>query len=94
MEIDFVVGSKVGKFIGRSDATWLVPPPLFWSPSIALTYSVTLVGVNAVEAEVESNNAGGNPRMMMVGLPGEAQKDFAGSWWNSIGEGGSGKAGL
>ena len=42
---------------------------------IARTYSATLVGVNAVEVEIESHEAGGNPRMVIVGLPDTAVKE-------------------
>lgn len=42
---------------------------------IARTYSATLVGVNAIEVEIESHEAGGNPRMVIVGLPDTAVKE-------------------
>lgn len=42
---------------------------------IARTYSATLVGVNAVEIEVESHDGGGNPRMIIVGLPDASVKE-------------------
>ncbi|MFO1482729.1 MAG: YifB family Mg chelatase-like AAA ATPase [Verrucomicrobiaceae bacterium] len=42
---------------------------------IARTYSATLVGVNAVEIEVESHDGGGNPRMLIVGLPDASVKE-------------------
>ena len=42
---------------------------------VARTYSSTLVGVNAVEVEIESHEAGGNPRMVIVGLPDAAVKE-------------------
>lgn len=42
---------------------------------IARTYSATLVGVDAVEVEIESHDAGGNPKMFIVGLPDAAVKE-------------------
>ncbi len=42
---------------------------------VARTYSATLVGVNAVEIEVESHDGGGNPRMIIVGLPDASVKE-------------------
>ena len=42
---------------------------------VARTYSATLVGVNAVEVEIESHEAGGNARMVIVGLPDAAVKE-------------------
>ncbi len=42
---------------------------------IARTYSATLAGVNAVEIEVESHDGGGNPRMLIVGLPDTSVKE-------------------
>ncbi len=42
---------------------------------VARTYSATLVGVNAVEVEIESHEAGGNPKMVIVGLPDTAVKE-------------------
>lgn len=42
---------------------------------IARTYSATLVGVNAVEIEVESHDGGGNPKMLIVGLPDASVKE-------------------
>lgn len=42
---------------------------------IARTYCATLVGVNAVEIEVESHDGGGNPRLIIVGLPDASVKE-------------------
>ena len=42
---------------------------------IARTYSATLVGVDAVEVEIESHDGGGNPRMFIVGLPDASVKE-------------------
>ncbi len=43
---------------------------------VARTYSATLVGVNAVEIEIESHEGLGNgPRMIVVGLPDTAVKE-------------------
>jgi magnesium chelatase family protein len=42
---------------------------------VARTYSSTLVGVNATEVEIESHEAGGNPRMVIVGLPDTSVKE-------------------
>lgn len=42
---------------------------------VARTHSATLVGVNAVEIEIESHEAGGNPKMVIVGLPDTAVKE-------------------
>jgi magnesium chelatase family protein len=42
---------------------------------VARTYSATLVGVNALEVEIESHEAGGNPKMIIVGLPDAAVKE-------------------
>lgn len=42
---------------------------------VARTYSATLVGVNAVEVEIESHDGGGNPKMMIVGLPDASVKE-------------------
>ncbi len=42
---------------------------------VARTYSSTLVGVNALEVEIESHEAGGNPKMIIVGLPDAAVKE-------------------
>lgn len=39
------------------------------------TYSSTLVGVNAVEVEIESHDGGGNPKMFIVGLPDASVKE-------------------
>lgn len=42
---------------------------------IARTYSATLVGVDALEVEIESHDGGGNPRMFIVGLPDASVKE-------------------
>ncbi len=42
---------------------------------VARTYSATLVGVNAVEIEIESHDGGGNPKMIIVGLPDTSVKE-------------------
>lgn len=42
---------------------------------IARTYSATLVGVNATEVEIESHDGGGNPKMLIVGLPDASVKE-------------------
>jgi len=42
---------------------------------IARTYSATLVGVDAVEVEIESFDGGGNPKMFIVGLPDASVKE-------------------
>ncbi|HRK16590.1 MAG TPA: magnesium chelatase domain-containing protein, partial [Prosthecobacter sp.] len=42
---------------------------------VARTYSATLVGVNAVEVEIESHDGGGNPKMFIVGLPDASVKE-------------------
>ena len=42
---------------------------------IARTYSATLVGVDAMEVEIESHDGGGNPRMFIVGLPDASVKE-------------------
>ena len=42
---------------------------------VARTYSATLVGVNAVEVEIESHDGGGNPKLMIVGLPDTSIKE-------------------
>jgi len=42
---------------------------------VARTYSATLVGVNAVEIEIESHDGGGNPKMLIVGLPDASVKE-------------------
>jgi hypothetical protein len=42
---------------------------------VARTYSATLSGVNAVEIEIESHDGGGNPKMMIVGLPDASVKE-------------------
>jgi magnesium chelatase family protein len=42
---------------------------------VARTYSATLVGVNAVEIEIESHDGGGTPRMIIVGLPDTSVKE-------------------
>lgn len=42
---------------------------------VARTYSATLVGVNAVEVEIESHDGGGNPKLMIVGLPDTSVKE-------------------
>ncbi len=42
---------------------------------IARTYSATLVGVNAVEVEIESHDGGGNPKIFIVGLPDASVKE-------------------
>ncbi len=42
---------------------------------VARTYSATLVGVNAIEIEIESHDAGGNPKMFIVGLPDASVKE-------------------
>ena len=42
---------------------------------VARTYSATLVGVNAIEVEIESHEAGGNPKMIIVGLPDTSVKE-------------------
>lgn len=42
---------------------------------VARTYSATLLGVNAVEVEIESHDGGGNPKMMIVGLPDASVKE-------------------
>lgn len=42
---------------------------------IARTYSATLVGVDAVEVEIESYDGGGTPKMFIVGLPDMSVKE-------------------
>jgi magnesium chelatase family protein len=42
---------------------------------IARTYSATLLGVNALEVEIESYEATGQPKMVIVGLPDAAVKE-------------------
>lgn len=42
---------------------------------VARTYSATLVGVNAIEVEIESHDGGGTPRMFIVGLPDASVKE-------------------
>ncbi len=42
---------------------------------VARTYSATLSGVNAVEIEIESHDGGGNPKMLIVGLPDASVKE-------------------
>jgi magnesium chelatase family protein len=42
---------------------------------IARTYSATLLGVNALEVEIESYEATGQPKMIIVGLPDAAVKE-------------------
>jgi magnesium chelatase family protein len=42
---------------------------------VARTYSATLVGVAAIEVEIESHDGGGNPRMFIVGLPDASVKE-------------------
>ena len=42
---------------------------------IALTYSATLVGVDALEVEIESYDGGGTPKMFIVGLPDASVKE-------------------
>lgn len=42
---------------------------------VAHTYSATLVGVNAVQVEIESHHSGGTPKMMIVGLPDTSVKE-------------------
>lgn len=42
---------------------------------IARTYSATLVGVNALEVEIETHQGGGDFRMVVVGLPDAAVKE-------------------
>lgn len=42
---------------------------------VARTYSATLLGVNAVEVEIESFDSGGHPKMFIVGLPDASVKE-------------------
>jgi magnesium chelatase family protein len=42
---------------------------------VARTFSATLVGVNAVEVEIESHHGGGNPKLVIVGLPDTSVKE-------------------
>ena len=42
---------------------------------VARTYSATLVGVNALEIEIESLECGGTPKIVIVGLPDTAVKE-------------------
>ncbi len=42
---------------------------------VARTYSATILGVNAIEVEIESHEAGGNPKMFIVGLPDASVKE-------------------
>jgi len=42
---------------------------------VARTYSATLLGVNAIEVEIESYDSGGNPKMFIVGLPDASVKE-------------------
>lgn len=42
---------------------------------VARTYSATLLGVNAIEVEIESFDSGGNPKMFIVGLPDASVKE-------------------
>ena len=45
------------------------------SSLVARTYSATLLGVNAVEVEIESHDGGGNPKIAIVGLPDASVKE-------------------
>ena len=45
------------------------------SSQVARTYSATLLGVNAIEVEIESHDGGGNPKMAIVGLPDASVKE-------------------
>jgi len=42
---------------------------------VARTYSATILGVNAVEVEIESHDGGGTPKMFIVGLPDASVKE-------------------
>lgn len=42
---------------------------------VARTYSATLLGVNAIEVEIESFDTGGTPKMFIVGLPDASVKE-------------------
>jgi len=42
---------------------------------VARTYSSTLVGVHAHEVEIESHESGGNPKILIVGLPDTSVKE-------------------
>lgn len=43
--------------------------------NVARTYSATLLGVNAIEVEIESHDGGGNPKIAIVGLPDASVKE-------------------
>lgn len=43
--------------------------------NVARTYSATILGVNAIEVEIESHDGGGNPKIAIVGLPDASVKE-------------------
>src|ERR1017187_3861639 len=45
------------------------------SPMLAKIYSAAVYGVDAYEVEIEVNGAGGNPNIIIVGLPDAAVKE-------------------
>ncbi|MCP4848156.1 MAG: YifB family Mg chelatase-like AAA ATPase [Verrucomicrobiaceae bacterium] len=51
-------------------------------------YSGALVGVDAVEVEIEVNEGGGDPKMIIVGLPDTAVKESRDRVWTAVGNSG------
>ena len=51
----------------------------------ARLYSGALTGVDAVEVEIEVNEGGGDPKMVIVGLPDTAVKESRDRVWAGCG---------
>ncbi len=51
-------------------------------------YSGALAGVEAVEVEIEVNEGGGDPKMLIVGLPDTAVKESRDRVWTAVGNSG------
>ena len=51
-------------------------------------YSGALAGVDAVEVEIEVNEGGGDPKMIIVGLPDAAVKESRDRVWTAVGNSG------
>ena len=51
-------------------------------------YSGSLAGVDAVEVEIEVNEGGGDPKMVIVGLPDTAVKESRDRVWTAVGNSG------
>ena len=57
-------------------------------PMFSRLYSGALSGVDAIEVEIEVNEGGGDPKMVIVGLPDTAVKESRDRVWAAVGNSG------